>query len=56
MFPLTVVVVFSLKIARNNTGRNLLEFDTNPITNFKMADKMAPMKHYNWLLLSHLLI
>ena len=25
------------------------EFDTNLITNSKMADKMTTVKHYNWL-------
>ena len=35
-------------IARNNTGHNLEEFYTNRITNSKMTDKMAAVKHYNW--------
>ena len=43
-------------IARISTGHNLQEFDTNLTTNSKMADKMAAMKHYNWLYLSNLLL
>ena len=42
-------------IAQKNTGHNVQEFDTNLITNSKMADKMAAVNHYNWLYLSHLL-
>ena len=32
----------------------LLKFDTNRITNSKMADKMATVQHYNWLYLRKL--
>ena len=41
---------------RNDSARQLQKFDANMITNSKMADKMVSVKHYNWLLLSHLLI
>ena len=37
------------QIARNNTGHNLQEFDTKPMTYSKMADQMAAAKRYNRL-------
>ena len=40
---------FFHSIVCNDTGHQLQKFDTNPITNSKMADKMAAVKHYNWL-------
>ena len=42
-------VALFFQIARNNTGHNLEEFDTNAITYSTMADKMAAAKRYNRL-------
>ena len=36
-------------IVRNDNAHPLQKFDTNQITNSKMADKMAAVKRYNWL-------
>ena len=36
-------------IVRNDTGHQLWKINTYPFTNSKMADKMAAVKHYNWL-------
>ena len=36
-------------IVRNDTGHQLYKIDTYPFTNSKMANKMAAVKHYNWL-------
>ena len=34
---------------RNDTGYQLWKFDTNPIENSKIADKMTAVKHYKLL-------
>ena len=36
-------------IVRSDSADQLQKFDTNRITNFKMTDKMATVKLYNWL-------
>ena len=36
-------------IVHDDSAYQLYKFDTNSITNSKMADKMAAVKHYNWL-------
>ena len=33
---------------RNDSEHQLWNFDANMITNSKMVDKMAAVKHYNW--------
>ena len=40
---------FLVEIVHDDSAYQLLKFDTNSITNSKMADKMAAVKHYDWL-------
>ena len=46
---INIDTLFFHRIVRNDSTHELQKFDKNAITNSKMVDKMAAVKHYKWL-------